>query len=160
MQPGFAGDTTHFVTEESDATALQSLTPPFRLFRKRDFGGCDAGEGTDGSVKAQGLGYYVTHTATACAQACIEFDAQLNSDGTKRTQCNAVAYSPRLGDTPPVEFVLPNGLYSKWNCWLKVIRNICPTTESEPWPLWSIPSDGNDLMIRQSTRECAHELLH
>ena len=72
----------------------------------------------------------------------------------------AVAYSPHLGDTPPAEFVGPNGLYSKWNCWLKVIRNICPTTESEPWPLWSTASDENDLMIRQSTRECAPELLH
>ena len=73
-------------TEEADAAELWSLKPPFRVFRNRDLAGCNAGEGSDGSIKVQGLGFYATHTATACAQACIDFDTHLNSDGTRRTR--------------------------------------------------------------------------
>ena len=160
VQARSAGNARQFVTEEADSDALLSLSPPFRLFQDRDRASCDDAVAPDGIRKALGLAYYVTHTATACAQACIEYDSKLNRDGTPRAQCNAAAYYDDLGSNLPADWLQSDGSYSKWNCWLKTLHNICPTSESEPWPQGSEVDPDRDLLVRQSDEDCALELLH
>ena len=148
------------MTETANSEQLMSLMPPFRLFSGRALQGCD-NNARDGSIIIQGLAYYATHTATACAQACIQWNTQ--HDARDATQCNAVTYWVGMSDLDPADFVHSNGsfsTYSKWNCWLKVFHDICPTSQFEPWPQYTYDVSNRDLLIMQSAdRPCASALL-
>ena len=143
-----AGDIpTQFVNEPADSSELQSLTPPFRLFKNRDLTGCQP----KGSSITQDLDYYATHTATACAQACIEWNSKLDASGDDGVYCNVAVYKAILDGLDPASFITSTGLstsYSAWNCWVKVVKQVCGP---QP-PLASYQADGVDMMVMQTNR--------
>lgn len=136
-----ADDVSTFTLEAADQEELQSLTPPFRLFPDQDLSGCDRA----GSTITQGLDYYITHSATACAQACIAW----NMAGRERTLCNAAVYKAALGEPDPDTFITSTGssnTYTAWNCWLKVIKDICGPAP----PPASVTAAGASMLIMDS----------
>ena len=141
-----AGDIpTRFVNELANAEELQSLTPPFRLLRDQDLTGCQPA----GSTVTQDLDYYATHSATACAQACIEWNAELNTPGRNGALCNAAVYKDNLHLFDPRHLINSTGsstTYTEWNCWIKVIGDICGPRP----PPDSYFAPGADLLIMQA----------
>ena len=141
-------------SKTADPDELQSLTPPFRLFRDQDLTGC----GRDGTTVTQDLDYYITHSATACAQACIAW----NASGRDCTPCNAAVYKAALGEPArdPDTFINSTGssnTYHAWNCWLKVIKDICGPAP----PPASVAAASASMLIMDSDQfPCAPLSLH
>ena len=80
---------------------------------------------TSPSTFIQDLGHFLTHTATACAQACIAYNAVVPAGSPL---CNSAEFHPVFRYDAGA-FVASSGSstkqYETWNCWIKVVRNIC-----------------------------------
>ena len=142
-----AGDGTTFVSDKPAQEELQSLTPPFRLFPNRDVTGCQP----KGSRVTQDLDYYATHTATACAQACIAWNAELDASGDDGIYCNAAVWKNNLAGLDPATFIASTGSsarYSQCNCWIKVVKDICGPGP----PSSSYEAPGVNFMVMQTYR--------
>ena len=154
-----AGNALSFAVAPVDAKELQSLSPPFRTYLNRYISGCEPAKGWIPN-ETETIDYYITHTATACAQACIAWNAALTSSGSSSTPCNVVAYRNDLGDYEPTELVdstQPTDTYTKWNCFMKSIKNVCGPLP----PPASVVEAGIDLLVLDSSEyECARMQIH
>ena len=92
-----AGEPSWFKTELADVAELRSLTPPFRRFENRKIGMCDS---SSPATFIQDLGHYLTHTATACAQACIAFNANAAANNSGYL-CNTAEFHALYSITMP-----------------------------------------------------------
>ena len=147
-----AGTPSRFQTEQADSAELLRLTPPFRVFKDKGFGTCDSDP-----TKFQYVypGHYITRTATACAQACIAYNANVTSGSPYL--CNSAVYKATFSyDAGGLTIAAsPSaGRYQYWNCWIHVINNICGSAA----PLGSTEVQGADLLVvvpDQSNCACA-----
>ena len=134
-----AGTPSRFQTELADPAELLRLTPPFRIFKDQKFGTCDSD-----AAMSQDLGHYLTRTATACAQACIAYNA--NVTGGSPYLCNSAVYVSTIEyDAGAFEIASSSSAerYLYWNCWIKVINNICGSAA----PQHSEEEAGADLLV-------------
>ena len=148
--------------EVADATELQRLTPPFRVFANRTLSDCDS-TAQPNRATVQALGYYVTRTATACAQACIAWNSAIAPDGSNGNQavCNAAEFHTNLSVgrdvqdlTSLVDSTDSSTTYRAWNCWLKVVNDTCGPAP----PAASLPLADASLLV-MVTEQCAPVLV-
>ena len=139
--------------EVADATELQRLTPAFCVFVNRTLSDCDPITQSSRTT-VQTLGYYVTRTATACAQACNAWNSEVAPDGSNGTFCNAAEFHLDLnvgGDIQDFAALInstgSSTTYRAWNCWLKVINDTCGSAP----PAASSPQPGASLLVMEAT---------
>ena len=139
--------------EVADATELQRLTPAFRVVVNRTLFDCDPTKQSTPTT-VQTLGYYVTRTATACAQACNAWNSEVAPDGSNGTVCNVAEFHTDLnvgGDVQDFAALInstgSSTTYSAWNCWLKVINDTCGLAP----PAASLPQPGASLLVMEVT---------
>jgi hypothetical protein len=133
-----AGSPLRFETEAANVTELRSLTPPFRRFKDTKIGMCDS---TSPAAFIQDLGHFLAPTATACAQACIAF----NANASNGYECNTAEFHAKFDyDAATFSTATDTGeTYESWNCWIKVVHNICGAAP----PQYSQALLGADLLV-------------
>ena len=149
-----AGDAQIFTVAPVDGKELQSLSPPFRVYKERNIHGCAPKAGWIPN-ETEDIDYYITHTATACAQACIAWNVELTASGRSGTPCNVAGYRTDKSEYDLASIVDPTGstdTYTLWNCFLKSIKDICSPL---PPPASVAEAGANLLVLESSEFPCA-----